>query len=296
MSTEAKKIKNYCGNYQNTTNHEVLFAKTQSGDDPDYNYATKYITVQCMGCEHVSFRQENHDYESSYPDEFDNWTHEITTYLYPNPLQNHRTISETYLLPPQIKTVYDETINALKANCHLLAGVGFRAVVEAICLDKNITGRDLAAKINSLARNRFITDKESERLHTVRFMGNDSVHDMSVPKEKALHVLLEIIEHLLSNLYIIDHHAKPVLNTFINTQDDFEDLLLKNLKLFKSGDDLPLAKYLGKDVRRLNGHINVFESQLIAGITSGEFKRLQVGTVKHFGTNTTETFQHFTLV
>lgn len=292
-STEIKSKKSYCDNCQNETNHAVLFNKKVSSGSEDYHYDTKYLTVQCMGCENVSFRQEVHDYEATYPDEYDNWVHDITVTLFPQPLKNHKAFREQYLLPIQIRTVYNETLEALKSNCYLLAGVGFRAVVEAVCIDKAITGRNLETKISNLSKNRFITDKEADRLHAVRFMGNDSVHEMAVPKENALYVVLEIIDHLLNNLYIIDHHAKPVLDTFITNQEEFEELLLRKLRTFKKDDDFPLAKFLEKDVRRLNGQISTFETELINQINLGEFKKLKVGDIKTFGTNTTDTFQHF---
>lgn len=293
MSTEVKKIKSYCDTCQGETNHVILFIKKEPSTDPDYHFEKRSMMIECMGCEQVSFRQEDHDYETRYPDESDNWAYEITIHLYPEPLKNHKPVIEIYLFPAQIRTVYSETIEALKSNCKLLAGVGFRAVIEAICIDKEIPGRTLELKINNLARNRFITDKESERLHAVRFMGNDSVHEMAVPKEKALYVVLEIIEHLLHNLYIIDHHAKPVLDTFISNFEEFEELLFKKLKKFKKDDDFPLAKYIDKDVRRLNGQISTFEAELISNINTNEFDLLAVGDIKHFGTNTTDTFQHF---
>jgi hypothetical protein len=246
-----------------------------------------------MGCERISFRKETHDYEIAFPDDYDSWTYPISVDIYPLPLKNHRAIDEQYILPFQIRTVYMETIKALKANCFLLAGVGFRAVIEAVCIDKLITGRNLDTKINNLCKNRFITDKEMERLQAVRFMGNDSVHDMTVPKENAIYVVLEIIEHLLKNLYIIDHHAKPVLDTFINDFEDFEKMLIEKIMKFKKGDEFPLAKYLGKDVRRLNGQIEKFEAELIATINKGDFDFLTIGAVKKFGTNSTNNFQHF---
>jgi hypothetical protein len=292
-TTEIKSIKSYCDNCQGETNHEILFNKKISSGDEDYHCDTKYLTVQCRGCESVSFRQEFHDYEATYPDETDNWVHEITVTLYPQPLKNHKAFREQYLLPVQIRTVYNETLEALKSNCFLLAGVGFRAVVEAVCIDKAITGRNLETKITNLSKNRFITDKEADRLHAVRFMGNDSVHEMSVPTEKALYVVLEIIDHLINNLYIIDHHAKPVLDTFITKQEEFEELLLKKLRIFKKDDDFPLAKFLEKDMRRLNGQITIFETELINQIKLGSFKKLKVGDIKVFGTNTTDKFQHY---
>lgn len=290
---EIKTKKHYCERCQGTTNHQIIAGKKIPIDDPDYRLDWKYFMLQCLGCEEISFRKETHDYEASYPDEYDNWIHDVMIEIFPYPLKNHRAITEQYILPAQIRTVYKETVDALKTNCHLLAGVGFRAVIEAVCIDKKIPGRTLEAKINNLAKSRFITEKEAERLHAVRFMGNDSVHDMAVPKEKALYVVLEIVEHLLKNLYIIDHHAKPVLDTFITDFSDFEKLLHKKLKKFKKDDDFPLAKYLEKDVRRLNGQLTKFEAELIDAINKGEFDLLKLGDSKPFGDNTTEYFQHF---
>jgi hypothetical protein len=296
MKTDKTIIKSYCGTCQNETNHFILNSKRIRLKDPEYHFETFHYMLECCGCETISFRIEGHDYESAYPDQYDNWTHDISVNIYPSPLKNHRPISERHLLPPEIKTVYSEAIEALKANCKLLAGVGFRAVIEAICIDKNIIGRNLEVKITKLLTNKFITDKEAERLHAVRFLGNDSVHEMAVPKEKALYVVLEIVEHLLNNLYIIDHHAKPVLDMYITDFDDFQEFLLKKLKLFNASDEFPLAKFLEKDVRRLNGQIATLESSLITKIQSGEFQRLAIGAVKPFGTNSTESHQHFVKV
>jgi hypothetical protein len=116
---------------------------------------------------------------------------------------------------------------------------------------------------------------------------------MSVPRQEALDVVLEIVEHLLNNLYIIDHHAKPVLDTFITDFEEFEEILINKIRKFKKGDDFPLAKYLEKDVRRLNGQIAKFETQLIESINKGDFDFFTIGDIKLFGTNTTESFQHF---
>jgi len=292
MNAEIKNIKSYCNVCQGQTNHSILFFKKLQSDNPDYRTETKYFVVECMGCEAVTFRQEDHDYEATYPDENDNWVHEREVYLFPKSLKNHRAL-EQYLLPKQIKIVYVETIEALKSNCYLLSGVGFRAVIEAICIDKDIPGRNLEIKINNLARSRFITEKEAERLHAVRFMGNDSVHEMAVPQENALYVTLEIIEHLLNNLYIIDRHSKSVLDTFITNNEDFNDLLYEKLIKFKKDDDFPLAKYLGKSVRRLNGQISNFELNLIDRINSGKFPYLKIGEIKTFGANLDSPVQHF---
>lgn len=294
MSNQEKNIlKHYCDKCKGITNHFILYNKNMPSTDPDYSLECKYFMVQCLGCEDLSFRIETHDYEAIYPDDENNWIHDIKIEIYPQPLKNHKILQGLYILPSKIRIVYNETINALKANCYLLTGVGFRAIIEAICIDKQISGRTLEIKINNLTKNRLITEKEAERLHAVRFLGNDSVHEMSVPKEKTLFLVLDIIEHLLQNLYIIDHQAKPLLDTYISNFSEFKVILLKKLENFNKGDDFPLAKYLEKDVRRLNGQLSYFETELIKSIQEGEFKQLEIGDIKNFGTNTQDKFQHF---
>ncbi len=83
MSHELEKIKSYCENCENLNNHVILFEKKIQSGEREYNYAEKYLTIQCMGCEAIRFRKEFHDYEASYPDEDDNWVHDITIDLFP---------------------------------------------------------------------------------------------------------------------------------------------------------------------------------------------------------------------
>jgi hypothetical protein len=292
MTVENKKIKHYCNNCQHETNHLVVNTRKRFHEDPEYRMCSFYMMVECNGCESISFRREEHDYEVTYLDEHDEWVHDISVDIYPSPLKNHKPISH-FLLPPQIRIVYNETIEALKSNCFLLAGIGFRAIIEAICIEEGIKGKDLNKKIGNLSTHRLITDKEADRLHAVRFLGNDSVHEMTVPKETTLYVVLEIIDHLLNTLYIIDLHAKPVLDTFIKVYEDFESLLMKKLSKFNSGDDFPLAKFLEKDIRRLNGAFGKFETELINNIESGDFTKLRKGDKKLFGENSKDLYQHF---
>lgn len=290
--TVENSVKHYCEQCQGETNHRILAKETANFDDPDLRIQREYYMLKCMGCEEISFRKETQDFELLYPNRHNEWEPDTRVEIFPFPLRNHKPLYD-YLLPDQIGIIYRETLGALKANCNLLAGVGFRAIVEAICLDKRIKGKSLEVKINNLSKNRLITESEAERLHAVRFMGNDSVHEMKVPKESALFAVLKIVEHLLDNLYIIDHNTKPVLDTIITNFDDFKKLLVKKLKNFEKGDEFPLAKFLGKDVRRLNRQEAKFELELIDAIDKGDFTRLTLGSKKQFGTNNSNNLQHF---
>jgi hypothetical protein len=288
-----KDTKSYCQNCDFETNHKILQEQSYDGDD-SYQCRTLYMIVECKGCDTVSFRNEFIDFESAYPDDFNQWHPEVTTTTYPAKSIKQK-IDNFWALPEKIHIVYLESIRAFNAECFLLTGVGFRAVIEAICLDKNIPGRDLAKKIDNLTRQKLITEKEAQRLHSIRFIGNDSVHEMNVPEKNKLLIVLNIIEHLLNNLYIIDYEIKNQLETVIAFYSEFEVLLNANLKKMVSGDEIPLAKILGKSIRRLHGKIQDFENELMTQINDQKYSKLSIGKIDLYGTNSTPV-QHFIVV
>ncbi len=76
---------------------------------------------------------------------------------------------------------------ALASNCFLLSAVAFRTIVEAVCRDKGIKIKEieyLKPQIDKLLKNGLITKSEAGRLLLIRFIGNDSVHEMVIPKQK----------------------------------------------------------------------------------------------------------------
>lgn len=292
MSSTTEIIKSYCRSCCNDNNHKVLFRETINSDSDDYHCATDYSTIRCLGCGTILFKEDFHDYEEIYPNYHDEWEHSITTTIYPSFLRSYRQLEDSWKLPNSIKTVFEESINALKANCNLLAGAGFRAVIEAVCLDKDIKGRNLELKINNLSKEGLITKKECERLHSVRFLGNDSIHEMKVPDRNQLEVVLSVIEHILTNIYLIDLKIGKTLETPITQFPEFKILIKKKLEACKILDEFPLVKFLGKDVRRVKDNFVNFESELVNEISNGTFVNLALGAVKPFG-GSTGNVQHY---
>ncbi len=289
-----KQIKSYCQRCDFETNHEILFKEDFRSAADDYDYALYFMVLKCSGCETISFRREFINIESAYPDENGVWKPDITVNTYPNKSKVKIGFENVYDLPEKIRLIYIEAINAYNAECPILTGVAFRAVIEAICIEEGITGRNLEIKINNLVRQKLITEKESKRLHSIRFIGNDSVHEMIVPKERSLRLVLNIIEHLLSNIYLIDHDGKGVLETVIDDFVDFEDLLYRCVRKINNEDEVPLAKILGKNVRRFNGKLTDFEAKLIEKIKNNEYSLLKIGKIDRFGNDTIER-QHFVI-
>jgi len=271
------KIKNYCSLCCRTTNQQVLYSKKIDSEDHNYNETTYYAVIECAGCDYISYRTENVDHEHIMPDENGNWFPLITIEIFPKAIKNHKRVINRYNLPDKIGIVYIEAVKAFASECYLLTGVAFRAVIEAICLDKGIKGRDLDSKITNLVKAKLITEKEADRLHPIRFMGNDSVHEMTVPTTKALYIVLNIVEHLLNNLYIIDQQIQYHLETVISNFEDFKSLLNEKLKKHTIGDSLSLTQLLGKSYRRLHNKFLEFETELQTQIDNGEYLNLVRG-------------------
>jgi hypothetical protein len=290
MSTEI--IKNFCLRCNFETNHNVIHKETKRSDNDDFDYVLNYLMVKCNGCERISFRDEFINLEDMISDEDNNWHPNITIDTYPAKIKIKRKLQDIYILPTKIKIVYEEAIKAFNNDCFLLTGVAFRAIIEAICIEKAIQGKDLAKKIDNLVRQKLITEKEAQRLHSIRFLGNDSVHEMNVPDKKKLIMVLNIVEHLLNNLYIIDYQTRNHLETIINKFEEFEELLDSNLVKFEINDEIPLTKILGKSSRRLNGKTSEFENQLKIKIRDGEYKKLELGKIDVYG-NDLNQVQHF---
>ena len=283
MSKNNKTTKDYCPRCQLLTNHECLFEKEihSSNEDDDFHWSEGFDVIQCLGCENIQFRTRNSDENMI---DFDEYTGEEKYYedlkYYPLNLMNHNVLKHLYYLPSRIRVVYIETIEALKNNCYLLSGVGLRAVIEAVCIEQSIAGRNLEIKINNLVKNKLITEKDANRLHSIRFLGNDSVHEMEVPKEAKLRAAIEIIEHMLKNLYLIDIEASEHLDTIISNYDDFKGLFLRKYRnsSFAVADEKNIKEVLQKDYRRIEStYLANFTQQLIDEINSGIITTLSIG-------------------
>ena len=285
---------NYCVSCRQITKHTILFTKTQSSEqDDEFRWNKKYQIIECNGCEAIQFKDIYSDESMVHYNEDGDEFPYSTINCYPPYLLDHKLLSNYYYIPEKIRTVYLETIETFKSKSFLLTGVGFRAIIEAICIEEDIKGGNLEQKITNLLRKKLITEKESKRLHSIRFLGNDSVHDMLVPSEKKLYIVLGIVEHLLKNLYLIDKEAKSELDTIIDNYEDFLELLWFKITKLKPGDEKTLIEILEKNIRRIDAtNLLLFSQNLITEINSNAHSWLSIGQLKPVGTDPTN-IQHF---
>ena len=109
-------------------------------------------------------------------------------------------------LKPTLTAIYAEAITCYNVKAPILCAAGLRVLLEGICQDKKVKGKNLKAKIENLRP--LLPNKNIIRnLHHFRFMGNDAVHELEAPKPKELALAIGVIEDLLNFFYELDYKA-----------------------------------------------------------------------------------------
>jgi len=106
----------------------------------------------------------------------------------------------------------EHIIHANHRSLFLLCGMGLRSLVEAICVDQSITGKNLAVKIEGLKK--LLPATTAEKFHAMRFIGNQAAHEFKEPQPEDLHLGIEICEDILNFLYELDHRASKLMHKF----------------------------------------------------------------------------------
>jgi len=289
MSTPT--LKSYCRLCNHETYHTILSEHKESFRD-EYTCDISYQIVSCLGCGTKSFREIFEDIESNYQISETEWEIPTTIDIYPKYIKGHRSLDTNFFLPEVVGRIYKEVLLAFKEEALILSGLGLRGVVEAVCNDLDVKGRNLEDRITKLANAGYISKKDAERLHGIRFMGNDAAHEIKKPKKEQLDVALKIVEHLLSSVYILEKEAEGKIDTAITDFSRFESLLAKKIKLLNAGEELPLVAILGQDIRRIKESAALFESELCLKIDSSHIGYISKGKIAKFQGSKND-LQHF---
>jgi hypothetical protein len=68
----------------------------------------------------------------------------------------------------------------------------------------------LEQKIDSLVTKGVLTQTAAEILHSTRILGNKSAHDVEPQSEETLLLAMDIVENLLTNVYVLPKAAKAL--------------------------------------------------------------------------------------
>ena len=123
-----------CGECHTETKHRVLQSvNIDGGDEVTDWWIDQYQIVQCLGCETISFRSCRDSSDMPIP----------RVEIYPSRVAGRHQLSNSHLLPFEVARIYNETHSALCNKMSILAGIGIRALIEAICKEKAASGKNL---------------------------------------------------------------------------------------------------------------------------------------------------------
>lgn len=263
----------YCPKCNQETHHSIHGMEKNSYIDEDFCEEHTFFIAKCLGCDHVTFLLKKDG--DAYLDYGDNdeliSAPQYTTY--PESEGKVDALS-SWDIPPLISKIYSESVKALNDNCFMLAAIGFRTTVEALCNEKGISSGKLVTKINKLKDKGIITSADCERLHQARFLGNDSTHEMISPERNQLLLVLEVINNILNNLYIIDEKCRNTFEYRFKDFDDFLNLLDEGLNKCPFDDSYPISGFLPNDRRYRLKDIEKYEAELIRLIDNGQYDKL----------------------
>lgn len=207
-ATVGSEIETSCSKCGEGTAHTVKASMKEEGqdyygEDWMYGWINELEIIQCAGCKMLSFRKSHSNSEDSDEDGTI-----VTVELFPSPVKGRGPINDHTLLPKALQRIYLETLKALNSEQPVLAGIGIRAAVENICKEQNASGNDLEKKIDDLVTKHVLTQAGAAILQKLRVMGNKAAHEVEPHDVLQLGFAFDVIDNLVSAVYILPHHAK----------------------------------------------------------------------------------------
>jgi|GEM_PF-762055 hypothetical protein len=210
----------YCPDCDRETAHKTMAGVILNYADDENDMESFYVTenhqiIKCNGCHLIRYKEEYYDSECYSPDK-----PEISIY----PVK--RKALDQFDIPEFLRKIYIETNSALASELAILAGIGLRSMVEAICKDliekqeqetgetiqvsvdkqsttkKSIQEVSLKRKIEYFKEIRIFNENFEQILQIIREIGNDATHETKALPLRHLKSAMQIIEHFIRHHYL----------------------------------------------------------------------------------------------
>jgi hypothetical protein len=220
-----KIVSIHCIECKRSTRHRVMVSLDKSGSESDrhegwsVDWSDRYQVAECQGCETVSFRHQNWFSEAQ---DFD--SDGTTERIYPLRNKDALVARPYHNVVSNLRRIYTELIDCFNNDSLTLCAAGLRALVEGICAQqgifdglvevvekggaiKTMRRKDLEGRIGGLQEKGLLTRSSAQTLHEHRYLGNAAVHELARPSTDELKLAIEIVEHVLDQLYELPEKA-----------------------------------------------------------------------------------------
>ena len=271
--------KYYCRECRRKTNHKSLHKENKTINTEDFYSTESFSIIQCLGCDSMSFLKI---YSDEYMMVIDEYTGEPVFYddeeIFPKYIAGGiEIIKNTYYLPKKVHNIYQETVEALKNDLYILAAGGLRTIIEAICNELKIKEANISKRIDELLNKGHLTKAQVKRLHSIRFLGNDALHEVDTPEKEVVYGLFDIINHLLQDLFLQDKKMQNNKYKVIDNYIDFKKVLLSQISDDVIGKEYELKNIFKRFYRLIEEDcLGDLIKKLNAEIKDGKIKFLEI--------------------
>jgi len=157
----------------------------------------EYRLWVCLGCDTAVLEEAITPY-----------TEDTYSTFYPNRKGDQLDIKNFIRLDDKLRAVYREVVQSYNAGLRIICGMGLRALLEGICVNKGITDKKaygLEAKLGKLEEYTHLPSNIVESLYSFKFIGDDAAHRLEATSQEELKLAIKVMEHLLTFLYDMEY-------------------------------------------------------------------------------------------
>ena len=204
--------KRYCNTCRGATHHELKavhpreYHETQGQPPKEWLVFWEKFESRfwiCRGCDTATLEEAYTNMGMIDPHTED---HVWESALYPKRTTGDLRRKRFRQLGKKLGAIYREVIESFNSDLSISCAVGLRALLEGICADKDVAGKDLYHRIEGLQSH--LPSNIVESLHSFRFMGNVAAHELQAPTRNELQLAIEVMEDLLNFLYELEYKAR----------------------------------------------------------------------------------------
>lgn len=199
----------HCNKCGQPTSHNILAKVDKPGLEKIFEHhgratflqnCTSFEILECCGCGNVTLRKT---YTAQDGEE------EVTYYP---PLISRKLPLWHEKLPAEIGSLLHETYTALHADSRRLAMMGARALIDMAANDKVGDVGSFEKKLRALVEEGHTSSQNAKVLKIALEAGHAAVHRGHVAEPAEVNSVIDIVENLLEQVYVLDSVAKDLEN------------------------------------------------------------------------------------
>ena len=184
------------------TNQHVAHVETTSWSEKldaasgyEISGSDEYRMLRCMGCDTISVAHTSYFSEGEEPTE--------SRYPPASARRKPSWATNFFLQPKHLVGVLTQIYIALENESYRLCGIGVRALIEDVMIDKVGDKGSIGLNIEAFIQSGFVAAHAASDFKTrVIEVGNASMHRGHEPTRKDVEALLDIVEALIATIYV----------------------------------------------------------------------------------------------